>query len=67
MCQRFLCCQFKDDPLCCFTFPRLTVKEEPDDADFVTEKRGKKRKRPKEEEDDPDEGHSKSGKPDKKS
>lgn len=42
------------------------MKEEPDDADFVTEKRGKKRKRPKEEEEDPDEGHSKSGKPDKK-
>ncbi|KAG5273632.1 hypothetical protein AALO_G00153720 [Alosa alosa] len=47
---------------------RLTVKEEPDNADFVTEKRGKKRKRLKEEEEEEEagEGPSKSHKSDKK-
>ncbi|XP_012697944.2 DNA topoisomerase I, mitochondrial isoform X2 [Clupea harengus] len=45
---------------------RLTVKEEPDDADYVEGKRGKKRKRPKEEEEEADEGPSRSHKSDKK-
>ncbi|KAL2093093.1 hypothetical protein ACEWY4_010405 [Coilia grayii] len=46
---------------------RLLVKEEPEDSDFVGEKRGEKRKRLKEEEEDADEGSSKSHNADKKS
>lgn len=65
MCLWFLCCQLRDDLPCCLVFPRLTVKEEPDDADYVEGKRGKKRKRPKEEE-EADEGPSRSHKSDKK-
>lgn len=41
--------------LCAFLRFNMAVKEEPEDGDFVPEKRGKKRKRP---EDEPMEGPS---------